>query len=71
MYQAPPTAKNHYFVTLEDSNGMMNVIVRPDIYEKYWWILLNEPLLTVTGEVQKKGTVINVIAQHITQLTTS
>ncbi len=65
MHQAPPTAKGHHFVTLEDVEGMMNVIVRPDIYEKYRFVLRNEPLLIITGEVQKKGTVVNLIAQHI------
>lgn len=44
---------------------MMNIIVRPDIYEKYRFVLRTEPLLTVTGEVQRKGAVINVIAQYI------
>jgi hypothetical protein len=47
---------------------MMNVIVRPDTYDKYRAILRSEPLLIVTGEVQKKGAVVNVIAQHITEL---
>lgn len=68
MHQAPPTAKNHHFVTLEDVEGMMNVIVRPDVYERYKFILRNEPLLIVTGEVQKKGAVVNLIAQQITAL---
>ncbi len=68
MHQAPPTAKGHHFVTLEDVEGMMNVIVRPDVYEKYRLALRSEPLLVITGEVQKKGTVINVIAQRIVGL---
>ncbi len=68
MHQAPPTAKNHHFVTLEDSDGMMNVIVRPDIYDKYRFVLRNEPLLIVTGEVQRKGAVVNMIAQSIVAL---
>jgi error-prone DNA polymerase len=68
MHQAPPTAKNHHFATLEDSDGMMNVIVHPDIYEKYRFVLRSAPLLVVTGEVQKKGDVINVIAQSNVEL---
>ena len=68
MHQVPPTAKGHHFVTLEDVEGMMNVIVRPDVYEKYRLALRSEPLLVITGEVQKKGTVINVIAQRIVGL---
>ena len=68
MHQAPPTAKGHHFITLEDSDGMMNVIVRPDIYDKYRFVLRNEPLLIISGEVQKKGVVVNLIAQQIVAL---
>ena len=68
MHQSPPTAKNHHFVTLEDADGMMNVIVRPDIYEKYKFVLRREPLLIVTGQVEKKGTVVNLIARHVAGL---
>ena len=33
--QRPGTASGIVFVTLEDETGMVNLIVRPDIYEKY------------------------------------
>jgi len=65
MHQAPPTAKGHHFITLEDIDGMMNVIVRSDVYEKYRLVLRTEPMLAVTGEVQRKGAVVNLIAQSI------
>jgi len=65
---SPSTAKGFHFVTLEDSDGIMNVIVRPDLYEKYRFVLRTSPLLIVTVEVQKKGAVVNVIAQHIAAL---
>ncbi len=68
MHQAPPTAKNHHFVTLEDSDGMMNIIVRPDVYENYRLVLRTSPLIAVTGEVQRKGAVVNLIAQFIAEL---
>src|SRR5207244_10088928 len=35
MHQAPPTAKGHHFITLEDEESMMNVIVRPDVFAQY------------------------------------
>jgi len=68
MHQAPPTAKGHHFITLEDNDGMMNVIVRPDVYEKCRLVVRTEPLLIVTGEVQRKGAVVNLIAQRIDRL---
>src|SRR6266581_822956 len=33
--QRPETAKGFVFVLLEDEAGMVNVIVRPDVYERY------------------------------------
>jgi len=29
--QAPPTAKGHLFITLEDETGLINLIIRPDL----------------------------------------
>ena len=31
--QAPPTAKGHLFITLEDETGLVNLIIRPDLHE--------------------------------------
>ena len=33
--QRPGTAKGFVFLTIEDETGLVNVIVRPDIYERY------------------------------------
>ena len=33
--QRPGTAKGFVFLTLEDETGLVNVIVRPDVYERY------------------------------------
>lgn len=35
VHQAPPTAKGFHFLTLEDERGLINVIVRPQIYERF------------------------------------
>jgi error-prone DNA polymerase len=60
--QKPPTAKGFAFITLEDEEGMINVVVRPDIYEKYRQILWLEPLIVVEGIVQKRDGILNIIA---------
>jgi len=54
--QRPPTAKGFLFVTLEDEEGLMNLIVRPAIYEQYRDALRNEPLLWVRGRLQREAT---------------
>jgi error-prone DNA polymerase len=53
--QRPPTAKGHLFVTLEDEEGLVNLIVRPDVYERYRDTLRNAPLLWVEGRLQREG----------------
>jgi len=68
MHQAPPTAKGHHFITLEDENGMMNIIVRPKVYERYRSVLRSSRLLIVEGEVQQKGNVINILLQRAATL---
>jgi error-prone DNA polymerase len=50
--QRPPTAKGHVFVTLEDEEGLVNLIVRPVVYERYRDVLRNAPLLLVEGVLQ-------------------
>jgi len=53
--QRPPTAKGHVFITLEDEEGLVNLIVRPDVYERYRDVLRNTPLLWIEGRLQREG----------------
>lgn len=62
--QRPETAKGFVFVLLEDEAGMVNVIVRPDVYERYRAAIRGEPLLWVRGKLAKDDGTVNVIAEH-------
>jgi error-prone DNA polymerase len=61
MHQAPPTAKGFHFITLEDENGFINVIVRPQVYARYRKSIRHLPILIVEGKVQREGAVTNVV----------
>jgi error-prone DNA polymerase len=61
--QRPSTAKGFVFITLEDEDGLMNVIVKPDVYERYYKVLRNCFLLIVEGTIQKQPGILNVLAQ--------
>ncbi|HLA77323.1 MAG TPA: OB-fold nucleic acid binding domain-containing protein, partial [Vicinamibacteria bacterium] len=50
--QRPGTAKGFLFLTLEDETGLVNVIVRPDLYERQRQTLVNETVLEVEGVLQ-------------------
>ena len=68
VHQAPPTAKGHHFLTLEDEWAMINVIVRPDVYEKHRRVLQEAVLLIVEGTLQRQGEVVNVVAEKLQAL---
>jgi error-prone DNA polymerase len=70
VHQAPPTAKGYHFITLEDEEGLTDIIVRPKIYARYQRLLRTVPLLIVEGTVQKQGGVTNVLARRVAVLTT-
>jgi error-prone DNA polymerase len=62
--QRPPTAKGHVFITLEDEEGLINLIVRPDVYERYRSTLRNTPLLWAEGRLQCEGHAISVMVHR-------
>ena len=59
--QRPPTAKGHLFITLEDEEGLVNLIVRPHVYERHRDTLRNAPLLWVEGRLQREGHAVSVL----------
>ena len=64
VHQAPPTAKGFHFIALEDEYGLMDIIVRPDVYRQYAGVLRTSGFLAVSGVLQRNGAVLNVLAQH-------
>jgi DNA polymerase III alpha subunit len=53
---------------MEDEHGPINVIVRPDVYKRDRNAVRMETFLAVSGQLQKDGTTINVIANDIRAL---
>ena len=58
------SAKGFIFVLLEDEAGMVNVIVRPDVYERHRAAIRGEPLLWVRGRLAKDDGTVNVLAEQ-------
>ncbi len=63
--QRPGTAKGYVFVLMEDEHGPINVIVKPDIYQRDRTAVRMEPFLAVRGRLQKDGATLNVIAHEV------
>jgi error-prone DNA polymerase len=60
--QRPGTAKGIVFLLLEDEHGMSNAIVPPEVYERDRIAVRAEPLLEVTGRLERREGTINVLA---------
>ena len=60
--QRPATASGVTFVTLEDETGMINVIVRRDLFAQNYHVARHAKLLRVAGRLERQGSVIHVLA---------
>jgi len=60
--QRPGTAKGFVFLSLEDETGIANVIVNPDLYEKYRVVINREKFLRVDGVLQNQDHTISIKA---------
>ena len=63
--QRPGTAKGVVFVLLEDETGVVNVVMPPPVYERHRATIRSEPLLVVTGRVERKTGALNVVATSV------
>ncbi len=63
--QRPGTATGVVFVTLEDETGYLNLIVWSSLVDRQRKELLGSRLLGVTGEVQREGEVVHVLARKL------
>ncbi len=63
--QQPGTAKGFVFLTLEDETGLVNVIVRPDVYRRYRRTIRLSSMLIVEGRLQREGGCIDLLAQRV------
>jgi error-prone DNA polymerase len=66
--QRPGTAKGFVFLLLEDETGVVNVVVRPDLYEARRSTIRGEPYLCVEGTVQLHSGSLNLLAVTVTPL---
>jgi error-prone DNA polymerase len=62
--QRPGTAKGFVFLTLEDETGLVNVIVRPDVYETYRRLIRASSTLIIEGKLQKESGCIDLLARR-------
>jgi error-prone DNA polymerase len=63
--QRPGTASGIVFITLEDETGVVNLIVRPNIYDKYRPAARHAALLQCDGYIERQGQVVHIMAKRM------
>jgi error-prone DNA polymerase len=63
--QKPPTAKGFCFLSLEDETGIANLVVPPDLYERFRKEIHGALFLVGEGLLERTGKVANVKVQHL------
>ena len=66
--QRPGTAKGFVFLTLEDETGIANIIIRPDLFDRERFTILEQPFLLVDGILQNQDGVTSVKAERLQAL---
>jgi error-prone DNA polymerase len=69
LRQRPSTAKGITFVTLEDETGTINLVLQQYIWERYYSVGRRSNAWLVHGKLEKKGSVIHVVAHRLEDLT--
>lgn len=76
LRQRPGTAKGITFVTLEDETGPMNLVLRPDVWDRHYTLARTSNAWLVTGVLENREGVVHVVvgtiedlSQHVAGLT--
>jgi error-prone DNA polymerase len=66
--QRPSTARGIVFATLEDETGIANLVIFPDVFERFRRAALGAVLLGAFGKLEREGLVIHLIAERLVDL---
>jgi len=66
--QRPSTAKGITFVTLEDETGVANLIIRQDVWQRFYRAARTATALVAHGRLQSKDGVIHVLVTRLEDL---
>ncbi len=68
LRQRPSTAKGITFVTIEDETGPANLVVKQNIWERYYNTARRSPAWIAHGKLEKKNGVIHVVVNRLEDL---
>ncbi|MFM7561719.1 MAG: error-prone DNA polymerase [Planctomycetota bacterium] len=68
LRQRPSTAKGITFVTLEDETGTANLVIKPDIWQRYYQICRTSSAWIAHGKLERRSGVIHVVVNRLEDL---
>jgi error-prone DNA polymerase len=63
--QRPPAAKGFGFITLEDEFGTIDLVLRPDVYDKFKTVFRSSRFLIVSGKLQRLDEQVTILVEQI------
>jgi error-prone DNA polymerase len=69
LRQRPATAKGITFVTLEDETGTANLVVKPEIWQRFYQICRTSSAWLAHGKLERRSGVIHVVVNRLEDLT--
>lgn len=66
--QRPATAAGIVFLLLEDETGMVNCIVRPQVYERHRAVVRGDPLVMAWGRLERHDRNLNVLVTRMERI---
>jgi error-prone DNA polymerase len=66
-HQHPPTAKGYAFLAVEDPEGIVNVVIAPDVYAQYR-DAIHSLFVIVDGVLQRDHGAIHVVAREVSKV---
>ena len=68
LRQRPSTAKGITFVTLEDETGSMNLVLRPDVWDRHYTLARTSNAWLVSGVLENREGVVHVVVGTLADL---
>jgi len=56
------------FITLEDETGIANLVVWPQVFEKFRRVVMGASMIAVRGRIQREGEVVHLVAHRLPDL---
>ena len=62
------TASGVVFITLEDETGQANLVIRPDIWDRYYPVARRSPAWIAHGALESHDSVIHLVVNRLEDL---